>query len=115
MATFPIIRAPLREAWRGASKGGVRRTSMDAGPTKQRVESTAVGGIEPFLFKLNDADAATLATFYEENKAIRFDLDHWVWGDCEALFVHSNTQEGAIRWSRRGQWTFAELQLEIFR
>lgn len=109
MATFPAIRAPLREPWRGASKDGVRRTAMDAGPPKSRIESTAVGAPESFEFRLDDADAATLEAFYEANKAVRFDLTHWVWGACEAMF------DGPIEWGERGPWTIAIVRMLVFR
>jgi len=109
MTAFPLIRAPLRDAWVGGSKDGVRRTSMDAGPSKSRVDSKAVGVVESFQFKLNDTDAGALETHYESDKALRFDLDHWVWGDCEARYA------GPIKWGHRGRWKTADVQLEIFR
>lgn len=108
MASFPSIRAPLRDPWRASEPDGVRRTAMDAGPPKKRVESVAVGGEESFQFKLDDADAAALKAFYADNKALRFDLDHWVWGACEAEFA------GPIAWSKRGRWHIADVRLEIF-
>jgi len=108
MEAFPAIRAPLKESWRGAEPDGVKRTPMDEGPEKTRLTSTAVGGREAFQFRLPKADAITLRGFYAANKALRFTLDHWVWGACEANFA------GPIRWGARGALITAELELNIY-
>lgn len=109
MASFPAIRAPLRDSWSGSAPDGVRKTPMDAGPAKKRVESVAVGGVENFVFRLSQAEADTLDAFYAANKAARFDLDHWVWGACTAEF------DGPISWGARGALMTASVRLEIFR
>lgn len=108
MASFPAIRPPLREAWRAPEPDGVRRTAMDAGPPKGRVESTNPGAPETFEFRLDATDAATLRSFYRANKVGRFDLDHWIWGACEAEFM------GPIEWGKRGPWTVAIVQLRVY-
>lgn len=109
MAAFPSIRTPTRAGWRGASPDGVRRTQMDAGPPKRRRESTAVGAIERFSFKLSDADAATLEAFYAANKAGRHTWTHPVWGAVEVAFNR------APDWSEQGPWRIADVELEVFR
>lgn len=109
MPTWPSIRAPLRDGWRGAAPDGVRRTPMEQGPPKARVESIAAGAPETFVFKLDDADAAALDAFWASDKASRFDFDHPVWGEVEAMFM------GPPEWSERGRWRYATVRLEIFR
>lgn len=108
MAEYPDIRAPLRDSWRSNGPDGVRRTAMDAGPIKARVESTAVPFDESWTHKLDDTDAESLAQFYDANKALRFDLDHWVWGECEAEF------QGPIVWRKSGRWTLAEVRALVY-
>lgn len=111
MATFPNIRAPLREGWSSPEKDGVRRTPMDSGPSKSRGDSSAVGQVEPYRFKLIASERDELRAFYAENKAVRFDIEeHWAWGvACEAKF------DGPIVWSRGpGPWWFGDVRLEIF-
>lgn len=108
MPSWPSIRAPLRDSWRVSDLDGVRRSPMDSGPSKRRIDSSAVSRTEAFRFKLGDADQATLAAFYAANKAERFDLTHWVWGACEAAF------DGPIVWSASGRWWFADVTLEIW-
>lgn len=108
-APFPDIRPPLAEGWRGGEKDGVRRTAMDQGPKKARVESTAPGVSEPFRFKCNAADRAALSAHYDSNKALRFAYEHPIWGDVEATYA------AAIAWSKSGRWMIAEVQMEIYR
>src|SRR5262245_60963865 len=108
MADYPTIRAPLRDSWTSLSPDGVRRTTMDAGPRKQRRESSADPHQESWTHKLLDADAETLANFYEDNKALRFDLDHWVHGDCEAQF------DGPPATRTSGLWTFVVVKALVY-
>lgn len=109
MASFPSIRAPLRNSWAVTSPARVRRTPVDSGPSKRRGDSTASGQIEVMRFKLSETDRDTLVAFEAEHGAERFDLDHWVWGDgCEAAF------EAEIKWSSTGQWWIADVVLEVW-
>jgi hypothetical protein len=106
---WPSVRGPQREGWLGLSKDGVRRTQMDAGPKKKRVESTAIGAVESLPFKWTAADAALVEAHYEANKALRFSFPHPVWGTVEAEY------DAPIKWSEKGPWRLATVQLEIFR
>lgn len=109
MASWPSIRAPLRDAWRSPEVDGVRRSPMDSGRSKRRGDSSSAGRLESFRFKLDEADRDTLAAFYRDNQALPFDLDHWVWGDgCEAAF------DGPIQWGTEGKWWIADVVLEIW-
>lgn len=109
MAAFPSIRAPLRAGWRGPQPDGVRRTAMGAGPAKMRIESNAVGAVEPFTWKLNSSDATTLRNFYAANKAGRHTWTHPLWNVAVTVsFV------GPIEWEDRGNWRYASAKLEVF-
>lgn len=109
MAAFPAIRKPLRDGWRGPQADGVRRTAMEQGPSKLRVESTAEPSVESFAWKLSDADAATLRNFYAANKAGRHTWTHPKWNVAvEVQFV------GPIEWSEVSNWTLAQARLEVF-
>lgn len=109
MAAFPSIRKPLRSGWRGGEANGVRRTAMEIGPPKSRVESTAIGVVEPFTWKLNDTEAATLKSFYAANKAGRHTWTHPKWNVAvEIMFVDG------IQWTEDGPWNLATANLEVF-
>lgn len=108
MASYPDIRAPLRDSWRSISPDGVRRTAMDVGPEKTRLESTADPYIESWTHKLTSTHADALKNFYDANKAVRFDLPHWIHGACEAQF------SGPIEWSRQGRWHVANVKAKVY-
>jgi hypothetical protein len=109
LPAFPSIRAPSADGWDGATPDGVKRTAMDAGPAKQRRDSSAEGAVENFTYKVVAADRDTLDTFYQDHGAERFTYTHGVWGNVEACFA------GPIRWVKKGIWFTARVQLTIYR
>jgi hypothetical protein len=107
-APFPDVRKALREGWQAPLPDGVLRSRMDDGSSKKRVISTAIGGVEPFTLKLSPADLALVRTHWDENKALRFDFAHPVWGEVEAEY------DAPPAISQDGVKYVVQLRLEIF-
>lgn len=109
MVAFPSLsKGPQRDGWNYTAPDGVRRTAMDAGPGKSRVESTAEPGFETLPFKLPNADVTTLLNFYAANKAERIDYTHPVHGAVQIKF----RAPPAVQ--QRGRWRWVTLNLEIY-
>lgn len=108
MPSFPAIREPLAEGWARIEPDGVRRTAMDAGPEKARVESTGVPAQETLRFKLNETDRDLLRAAHAAHKAERLDWTHPLWGAVQVKF------RSPPQWSKTGPWFVANVQLDIY-
>lgn len=89
MPAWPGTLPPaLARGWSAELPDGARRTAMDAGPAKTRLDSDAAVQRETLQFRLTAAQLATLDSFFRvdcKKGALAFTYTHPIWGALGAV------------------------------